>query len=92
MIGKSPIHHRYWIEIFFNTLKHYTSLELLTTIFNVTNPKDDIDGSQVATVYYQDNDIDRIIKYCEKDTVSVAQIMLRLRREPILEPHEIIIV
>jgi hypothetical protein len=34
----------------------------------------DIDGSQVGHVFYVDKDIDRIVTYCEKDTIAVAQI------------------
>jgi hypothetical protein len=59
-------------------------------ILGIPSPKDDIDGSQVRDVYYDEADIDRIIKYCEKDTVTVAQIFLRLRNDPLLEEDEIV--
>jgi len=58
-------------------------------VLGIPSPKDDIDGSQVRDTYYEEQDIDRIIEYCEKDTVTVAQILLRLRNEPILDPSEI---
>ena len=38
----------------------------------------------------EENDIDRIITYCEKDTIAVAQILLKLRGDELLEEHEII--
>lgn len=57
-------------------------------ILGIPSPKDDIDGSQVRDVYYVDGDIDRIIEYCEKDTITVAQILLRLRNEPLLDEDE----
>lgn len=76
----------------FGDYKHYTSLDLLCTIFGVPTPKDDIDGSQVANVYYRDGDMTRIARYCEKDTLTVAQIMLRFKGEPLIEPENFEIV
>ncbi|HNW50771.1 MAG TPA: 3'-5' exonuclease [Prolixibacteraceae bacterium] len=70
----------------FGDYKHYTSLELLCAIFDIPTPKDDIDGSQVATVYWKENDLDRIIKYCEKDVFALAQLFLRYQGKPILPP------
>ncbi len=52
--------------------------------------QEDIDGSDVCRVYYEDKDLDRIISYCEKDTIAVAQILLRLRNEEILLDDEIL--
>jgi predicted PolB exonuclease-like 3'-5' exonuclease len=68
----------------FGDYKHYTSLELLCTIFNIPTPKDDIDGSQVADIYYKNLDIQRIARYCEKDTFAIAQLLLRFQGEPII--------
>ena len=65
---------------------------MLTKILGIPSPKDDIDGSQVAKVYYQENDIDRIIKYCEKDVIAVAQIFLKYRKEQLLDELEIVVV
>jgi hypothetical protein len=50
----------------------------------------DIDGSEVANVFYVDKNIDRIITYCEKDVVTIAQVILRFKNDPILESDEII--
>lgn len=93
LFGKKPweIPHLDTMELWkFGDYKNFTSLRLLANILNIPSPKDDIDGSQVGYVYYIEDDIDRIITYCEKDVVTVAQIMLRLRREEILDPSEII--
>jgi DNA polymerase elongation subunit (family B) len=60
----------------FGDYKHYTSLALLCSLFGIPTPKDDIDGSQVAYVYYVEKDLDRIIRYCEKDTLAVANLLL----------------
>ena len=68
----------------FGDYKHYTSLELLCAIFDIPTPKDDIDGSQVGSVYYNDSDIQRIARYCEKDTFAIAQLLLRFKGEPLI--------
>lgn len=73
----------------FGDYKHYTSLKLMAHVLQIPSPKEDIDGSQVAEVYYHENNIDRIVAYCERDVITVAQIFLRLRNEPILNPEEI---
>lgn len=73
----------------FGDYKHYTSLNLLTHIFNIPTPKDDIDGSQVAHVYYKEKNLDRIVKYCEKDVLAVAQLYLRYNNLPLIEDNNI---
>ena len=79
--GKKP-----WEINFYDTLelwrfgdnKNYTALKLLTAVFGIPTPKDDIDGSQVATVYYKEKNISRIALYCQKDVVATAQVFLRI--------------
>ena len=65
----------------FGDHKHYCSLELLATIFGIPTPKDDIDGSMVAKIYYEENDINRIVKYCEKDVITLVQLFLKLTQQ-----------
>ena len=43
----------------------------------------------VFKVYYEENDLDRIITYCELDVVTTAQVFLRLRNDPLLVDDEI---
>lgn len=93
LFGKKPweITHLDTLELWkFGDYKHFTSLKLLTKILGIPSPKGDIDGSQVAHVFYVEKDIDRIVIYCEKDVIAVAQIFLRLRREELLVEDEII--
>lgn len=95
LFGKKPweVPHLDTMDLWkFGDYKHFTSLKLMTHVLNIPSPKDDIDGSQVAKVYYQEKDIDRIIQYCEKDTIAVAQIILKFRREKLLEEDEIVYV
>jgi DNA polymerase elongation subunit (family B) len=63
----------------FGDYKNYTSLKLLTAVFGIPTPKDDIDGSEVAHVYYQEKDVNRIARYCQKDVLATAQVFLRLK-------------
>ena len=68
----------------FGDYKHYTSLSLLCELFNIPTPKDDIDGSQVAKIFWEDDDLERIIKYCEKDTLAVANLLLKYKGDKII--------
>jgi len=93
LFGKKPweIPHLDTMELWkFGDFKHYTSLKLMAKILDIPSPKDDISGSDVGHVYYVEKDIDRIITYCEKDVIAVAQILLRFRREDLLIEDEII--
>lgn len=92
LFGKKPweIAHLDTMDLWkFGDYKHYTSLKLLANILDIPSPKDDIDGSQVSAVYYKDKDIDRIAAYCEKDTITVAQLLLRFLNKPILKNTQI---
>jgi hypothetical protein len=93
LFGKKPweIPHLDTLELWkFGDYKHYTSLKLMTHILGIPSPKDDIDGSQVAEVYYKEKNLERIVKYCEKDTIAVVQLLLRLYNIEILKDSEII--
>ena len=93
LFGKKPweIPHLDTLELWkFGDYKHFTSLKLLTKILGIPTSKDDIDGSQVAHVFYVEKDIDRIVTYCEKDVIAVAQVFLRFRKEDLLIDDEII--
>ncbi|MFY7936193.1 MAG: 3'-5' exonuclease [Flavobacterium sp.] len=93
LMGKKPweVPHLDTLELWkFGDYKHFTSLKLLTKVLGVPSPKDDIDGSEVAKVFYKDKDIDRIATYCEKDVIAVAQIILKLRLQKLLTSDEIL--
>lgn len=85
--GKKPweIQHLDTLELWkFGDYKHYTSVHLLAHVLNIPSPKDDICGADVAQVYYQEKNINRIKRYCEKDVLAVAQIFRRFRNEELL--------
>ncbi|MCF4100535.1 3'-5' exonuclease [Gillisia sp. M10.2A] len=92
LFGKKPweVPHLDTLELWkFGDYKHYTSLKLLTNVLGITSPKDDIDGSEVRDVFYESREVNRIITYCEKDVIAIAQIILRLRQEELLTDSEI---
>lgn len=76
----------------FGDYKNYTSLKLLAAVLGVPSPKDDIDGSQVGNVYWKEKDLNRISIYCEKDVLTVGNIMLRFRGLPILNEEQVVFV
>jgi len=92
LFGKKPweVPHLDTLELWkFGDYKNYTSLKLMANVLNIPSPKDDIDGSEVYQVYYEGNDLDRIVNYCERDTITVAQILLRLRGDELLNDDEL---
>ena len=93
LFGKKPweVPHLDTLDLWkFGDYKHYTSLKLLTNILGIPSPKQDIDGSEVANVYYQEKNLKRIVEYCERDTVAVAQLVLRFLNKPMLAESAIV--
>ncbi len=93
--GKKPweIMHLDTMDLWkFGDYKNYTSLNLLAAVFNIPSPKDDIDGSMVHKVYWEDNNLERIRIYCEKDVITTAQILLKFKSLPALSTDQITIV
>ncbi len=93
--GKKPweIMHLDTMDLWkFGDYKNYTSLKLLAAVFNIPSPKDDIDGSMVHKVYWEENDLERIRIYCEKDVITTAQILLKFKSLPALSTDKITIV
>jgi len=73
----------------FGDYKSYTSLDLLTSVLGIASPKDDIDGSMVADTYWKDHDLKRIVTYCEKDVLAVAQVLCRFMSLPLIGPERV---
>lgn len=73
----------------FGEYKNFTSIDLLSNVLGIESPKDDIDGGDVAKVYWEEKDLARIVKYCNKDVVTIAQVLMRLHSMPLLNEDEI---
>jgi len=94
LAGRKPweVPHLDTLELWkFGDYKNYTSLSLLAAIFNVPTPKDDIDGSDVARVYWEEKNLQRIVLYCQKDVLTVAQLLLRFKGEPLILPEDVVV-
>jgi DNA polymerase elongation subunit (family B) len=90
--GKKPweINHIDTMELWkFGDYKSYTSLSLLCHVMQIPTPKDDISGADVARVYYEEQDLQRIMVYCEKDVVALIQLFLRLQGESLVDEFNI---
>lgn len=93
LAGKKPweVQHLDTMQLWkFGDYKHYTSLKLLAKIFGIPSPKDDIDGSDVGRIYWEEKDLERIEKYCKKDVLTIAQLLLKYKGEALLDEDEIV--
>jgi len=92
VMGKKPWETKHLLDTMemwkFGDYKNYTSLNLLANILGIKSPKDDIDGSMVGKVYWEESDLERIKIYCEKDVKTVAQVYLRMNMLPLLDEEE----
>lgn len=64
------------------SFKYYVSFDEVAYELGVDSPKDDINGSDVHRVYWEDDDLNRIRVYCEKDVntcLRVAEKMLKFK-------------
>jgi len=91
--GKKPWETKHLIDTLefwkFGDYKNYTSLKLLAAVFGFPSPKDDIDGSEVGRVYWEEKDLPRIAVYCEKDVLATVQLYLKYNLMPLIEDENI---
>lgn len=93
--GRKPweVQHLDTLQLWkFGDYKNYTSLKVLSQLFNIKSPKIDIDGSDVGRIFWEENDLDKIVKYCQGDTLTVAQLLLSFKGLPQLDEAEVEIV
>ena len=91
--GKKPweVNHLDTLELWkFGDFKSYTSLKLLAQIFGIPTPKDDIDGSMIRDVYYEEGNLDRIVAYCRKDVIALARLFQKFRGEDIFDDDMVV--
>ncbi len=91
--GKKPweINHLDTMELWkFGDYKSFTSLNLLASVFDIPTPKDDIQGSDVGRVYWKEKNLKRIVTYCQKDVITVAQLFLKFQAQPLIDKKNIV--
>ena len=92
LAGKKPweVNHLDTMELWkFGDFKSYTSLDLLANLFGIASPKDDIDGSDVAAVYWKEHDLPRIVAYCQKDVMTIVNLFLRFQGKPLIQENQV---
>ena len=87
LYGRKPweINHIDTMELWrFGDFRYFVSLKLLCAALGIPSPKDDIDGSQVRSIYYETGDVERIARYCEKDVRACANVLMAMlgREQP----------
>lgn len=90
--GKKPWQVEHLIDTMhlwrFGDYKNYTSLRLLAYALDIPSPKEDMDGSMVADVFYNEKDFVKLSQYCENDVVAVAKIILKYH---LLDPDQLLL-
>lgn len=84
------VNHLDTLELWrFGDYKSYVSLDLLAQVLQVPTSKSDINGSEVARVYWQEGDLARIASYCLRDVYTTALVFLKLKgwNETMPEAH-----
>ncbi len=76
----------------FGDFKSYTSLTLLAYALGIPSPKNDIDGSMVWDVYWNERNLSRIVTYCEKDVEALVNVYLRIKGHAVIAPSAIQVV
>lgn len=92
LAGKKPweVSHFDTMDLWkFGDFKSYTSLDLLAAVFDIPTPKDNMDGSQVYPVYYQEKNLEKIKTYCEKDILTLANVMMKFKGLPVISEADI---
>lgn len=96
LAGKKPWETMHLVDTMqlwkFGDFKNFTSLDLLAAVLDIDTPKDDIDGSMVGRVYWEDRDLERIAKYCEKDVLTVAQVLLKMKGVDPIQAEKVVTV
>ena len=76
----------------FGDYKNFVSLNLLAHVLGIPTSKTDIDGSKVQQVYYEEKNLPRIVEYCQRDVVVVANVVLRFKNLPLLKEENVVVV
>lgn len=94
LAGKKPWETKHLLDTMelwkFGDYKSFSSLKLLAAVLDFPSPKDDIDGSNVGRVFWQEDDLERIAHYCEKDVLATVQLFLRYQRKDLLQEDQVI--
>lgn len=91
--GKKPweVLHIDTLEFWkFGDYKNYTSLDLLASVFDIPGSKSLMDGSEVNTNFYDQDNLQKITEYCREDVIVLAQLFLKLNGRDILNNEDLL--
>lgn len=91
--GKKPweVLHIDTLEFWkFGDYKNFTSLDLLSSVFDIPGSKIHMDGSEVNTNFYVQNNAQKIAEYCREDVIVLAQLYLKLNGREILNNEDLL--
>ncbi len=63
----------------YNTFDGGGSLDMLAATFGIESSKQEMDGSQVKSVYWTEKDLAKIERYCKADVAVLAQVYLAMK-------------
>ncbi|MBI1185317.1 3'-5' exonuclease [bacterium] len=93
IMGNKPWENNHLLDTMkmwaFGDYKSFTSLEVMAKAFGIPSPKDDISGADVYRVYYEENNLPRIVAYCEKDVSTLANLFCRLIGKPLIAAENV---
>ena len=74
-------------DVWKQTSMYNAPLIAIAECLGLPSPKSDIDGSQVSKVYWTEgkSGLQRIVKYCEQDVFTTANVVMKLRFMKLLE-------
>lgn len=81
LFGKKPwdIQHIDTLELWkCGDYKHFTSLELLATVFGIHHAKSHLSGDKIHHAFWVEQDISGIAAYCSADVETLARLIGRL--------------
>lgn len=73
----------------FSGIERYTSLELLSYIFKIESPSAKAEQTSAKREANHANDLERIVDYCYKDVVTIAQLLLRFNNQNTIRTENI---
>lgn len=90
--GKKPweVPHLDTMEMWmFGNRKYFVPLEQLAALFNIPVQDEQLAGSEVYNAFYEEGDLNKIIRRGQQDVIVTAQLYMRYRCSPVLKEEQI---
>ncbi len=93
--GKKPweVPHLDTMEMWmFGNRKHFVPLGLLAAIFDIPAREPELNGDEISSVFYEEQDLQKIAAHGQQDVITTAQLYMRYRCNPLLKEEQILLV